>query len=290
MSDLTPPWKDRDPGDMTGLIVGIPEQIEGALDRLAADPWELPDAMPDLVAVGAMGGSAMSAGYVETLFRSRLPHPMLIVRDYVWPACVKKTSLAVLSSYSGNTEETLSLYAEARERGVPRVAITTGGEIARLAVEDGIPMAKLPGGSPPRAAMYGSLVTLTALFHAIGWIDDPADSWKRAAARLRAMNDRLGPAVPETDNPAKQLARELVSRNAFVYAADGVAGPVATRVRHQLNENAKVFGHSALVPELNHNEIVSWERPSRVLQDGLVLVLHDAEESSASEAAAGAHG
>lgn len=278
MNALTPPYGDRDAGQMTALVEGIPAQIRDALDRLQAAPWKPFDRRPDLVAIGAMGGSAMSAGYVESLYRDRLPRPLLIVRDYAWPACVTPDSLTVLSSYSGNTEETLALYAEARERSLPRAVITTGGQLEQRANEDRVQVAKMPGGAPPRAAMYGSLVTLTSLFHALDWIDDPTPGWRSVADRLETLNEHLRPSVADDKNPAKQLARALESRHAFVYAAGGAAGPVATRIRHQLNENAKVFGHSALVPELNHNEIVSWERPSAVLRDALVLILHDAED------------
>lgn len=278
MSELEPPFGLLDSGGMAGLIEAIPEQIEQALARLESSPWTITGEKPKLVAVGAMGGSAMSAGFVESLYRDRMPGPFLIVRDYAWPACVGAGALAVLSSYSGNTEETLALYDAAVAGGVARAVMTTGGTLGARAEADGVAVSLMPGGSPPRAAMYGSLVTLTALLHAIGWIDDAAPSWRAAARRLRAMNAHLAPSVPEPRNPAKRLARDIAARNVFVYAAEGVAAPVATRVRHQLNENAKVFGHSALVPELNHNEIVSWEHPNAMLRDALVLVLHDADD------------
>lgn len=285
MSDLEPPFGDADPGGMAGRIADIPEQIEAALDALRQTPWRLPTRSPDLLAVGAMGGSAMSADFTAALYRDRLPRPLLVARDYAWPACVTERSLAVLSSYSGDTEETLALEHEAAKRNIPRVAVTTGGELGRRCESAGVACFRgLPAGSPPRAAFYASWVVLTGIVHALGWADDPGPSWRRASSRLRERGKGLAPDVPEARNAAKQLARSAHGRTVLVYAASGAAAPVATRIRQQLNENAKVFGHSALVPELNHNEIMSWEKPGHALGRATVVVLHDAEDAPRTRA------
>jgi glucose/mannose-6-phosphate isomerase len=273
---------------MAARITGQPEQIEQALARAASAPWRLPASAqpggPTLVAVGALGGSAIAGDLTEGLYRDRLPHPLIVVRDYHWPGCVTRDALALLSSYSGETEETLALYREAGERGVPRAAITTGGTLGAWCERDGVPRALVPGGSPPRAALFSSWVAVVALLHALGWVDDPVPGWREAAAVLRARNAVIGPDAAWESNPAKQLARALVGRTVFIYAGAERVGPVATRVRQQLNENAKMLGHSALVPELNHNEIVGWE-----LEEGLhgpvaVMLLRDAEDSEATRA------
>ncbi len=283
---LEPPYGIRDADDMAARITGQPEQIEQALAGMGAVPWRLPAGVkaggPTLLAVGALGGSAIAGDLTEGLYRDRLPHPLVVVRDYHWPAFVTPDALALLSSYSGETEETLALYREAGERGVPRVAMTTGGTLGAWCERDGVPRAPLPGGSPPRAALFSSWVTLVSLLHALGWVDDPAPGWREAAAVLRSRSGAIGPDAASDSNPAKRLALALVGRRVFIYAGAERVGPVATRVRQQLNENAKMLGHSALVPELNHNEIVGWE-----LEDGLhgpvaVVLLRDAEDSEAT--------
>jgi glucose/mannose-6-phosphate isomerase len=137
----------------------------------------------------------------------------------------------------------------------------------------------MPPGSPPRAAMYASWVSVTALLHALGSTPDPRPAWRSAVARLGEAEARIGVQAPESGNPAKQLARATAGRPLLVYAGSRLLGAVATRIRQQLNENAKVAGHSALVPELNHNEIVSWERPGVALRDAAVLFLHDREDA-----------
>jgi glucose/mannose-6-phosphate isomerase len=280
MSALEPPYGDRDSGGMAARIAGIPDQIDDALTRVARSPWPAPRVAPDLLAVGGMGGSAIAAELTAQLWADRLPGPMLVVRDERWPACVTARSLVVLSSYSGETAETLALEEEARARGVARVAITTGGTLAARCAAAGVPVMRIPGGSPPRAALFSGWVTLTGLLGSLGWIEDPAPAWREAAALLRARDARLGAREPEADNPAKCLARAISGKRVFVYGAAQRTGAVATRWRQQLNENAKLLGHSAVVPELNHNEIVGWEHPETPARDAALVTLHDREDGA----------
>jgi glucose/mannose-6-phosphate isomerase len=279
---LEPPYGARDASGMAARITAQPEHIEEALARVATAPWRITAGSPSLLAVGALGGSAIAADLTTGLYHDRLPRPLLVVRDYHWPACVGRDALALLCSYSGETEETLALYREAGERGIPRAAITTGGTLADWCQRDGVPCAALPGGSPPRAALFSAWVTITALLPALGWIDGQETAWREAAAHLRARNRMLSPDAPEAGNPAKQLARALAGRFVFVYTGSERLGPVGTRLRQQLNENAKMPGHSAVVPELNHNEIVGWERPGALSKSVAVLLLRDAEDSAAT--------
>ncbi len=262
---------------MAARIAGNPAQIRDALEALAHEPWPAPAAAPDLLAIGAMGGSAMAAELLAALESDRLPRPLLVVRDYQWPACVTARSLVLLCSYSGNTEETLSLYRAAVERGIPRLALATGGTLAAWCARDGVPCVTLPGGAPPRAALFSSWVRISHLPVALGWTGSPAADWEEAAAVLDRLNESIGPGVPEDRNPAKRLARSLFGRGVRVYGSGGGVAAAVTRWRHQLNENAKLPAHSAVVPELNHNEIVSWENAPALGGRPAVVILRDAD-------------
>ena len=279
MTPLDPPYGALDPGGMAARVDDIPEQIEDALARDAAAPWRLPAGSPRMLAVGAMGGSAIAADLTAGLYADRMPHPLIVVRDYHWPAWVTREALALLCSYSGNTEETLTLYRDAASRLIPRVALTAGGTLALTCGRDEVPYATLPGGSPPRAALFSAWVPITRLVHALGWCDDPVPDWREAVTRLREVRGRIGTAAPEERNPAKQLARRLLGRHLLVYSGTERVAAVAIRMRQQLNENAKLLGHSATVPELNHNEIVGWERPDAFHRDATVLMLRDREDA-----------
>jgi glucose/mannose-6-phosphate isomerase len=274
---LEPPFAN-DPRGMATLVEGIPEQIEGALARLSASPWPHVTRIPSTLAVGAMGGSAIAADLTATVYSDRIPRPIAVIRDYRWPAFVTREAFALHCSYSGATEETLALYRESSRRSVPRAALTTGGSLAMACERESVPWHKLPAGMPPRAALFSSWVPITGLLAALEWVDDPTPSWNRAVDDLRDLRKQIGIEVPEADNPAKRLARALHGRFIQIYGSAGRTGAAATRLRQQLNENAKLPGHSAEVPELNHNEIVGWERPDAFHRGVAALILEDPDD------------
>ena len=281
---LEPPYGARDPRDMAALVDALPEHIEQSLARLAAEPWRAAARRPSMIAVGGMGGSAIAGELTAATYADALPQPMLVVRDYRLPACVDRDALLVLSSNSGNTEETLALAAEAAARGVPCVALASGGTLAELAGRHGWPLHRVPGGMPPRAALFHAWVPLTTLLAGLGAIADPVPDWREAVALLRAERTSLGVDSPEGANPAKQLARAVAGRTLYVYSGTGPLAAVATRWRQQFAENGKLLAHSATVPELNHNEIVGWQVRGPVTEDIAVLVLRDVEDSAAVQA------
>ena len=277
-NSLDPPYA-HDPKGMGALIEGIPGQIDAAVQRITASPWKLDHSrLPSTLAVGAMGGSAIAAELTAALYADRIMRPMVVVRDYHWPGFVTREAFALHCSYSGATEETLALYKQASHRGVPRAALTTGGSLAAACDRDGVPWHRLPSGMPPRAAMFSSWVPITYLIAALDWCDDPTRDWRYTQERLADLKEDIGLDVPERKNPAKQLAREIGDRFVVVYTSTGLAAPAATRLRQQLNENAKMLGRSAQVPELNHNEIVGWERPDSIQESTAVLILQDPDD------------
>ncbi len=284
LPSLQPPYAARDPRGMAALIDALPEHIEEALARTAAQPWRSPVPSPTLLALGGMGGSAIAGELTAAAFADSSPRPFLVIRDYRWPACVDAGALALLSSNSGRTEETLRLAASTAERGVPCVAMTSGGELAELATRHGWPLYRLPGGMPPRAALFHSWVPLTAFVAGLGWAPDPTPAWREAAALLRRLGGQWGSGNPESDNPVKQLARAVAGRTLFVYSGPGPVAAVGARWRQQLNENAKVLAHSAVVPEHNHNEIVGWQVRGPATEAIAVLVLRDGEDSAEATA------
>lgn len=277
---LEPPYGDRDPRGMAALVEALPDHIEQALARSAASPWTPPAREPDLLAYGGMGGSGIAGELVAATIADTAPRAFVVVRDYRWPACVSAHSLAVLSSNSGNTEETLALAAEAERRGVPAMALASGGALAEQARRLGWPLQGMPGGMPPRAALFHGWVPVSMVPHALGWAPDPAPAWREAAARLRARHATLGLAVPESANPAKQIARALHGRRVLVYSGPGMLAAMGVRWRQQLNENAKVLAHSAAVPELDHNEIVGWQGAEPGRGDLAIVVLIDREDTA----------
>ncbi|HVP40153.1 MAG TPA: bifunctional phosphoglucose/phosphomannose isomerase [Candidatus Saccharimonadales bacterium] len=266
-----------DPSGMCARVAGLGADAVRAHQAAAALDWAARP-RPRAVAVCGMGGSAIAADLLRGYLADELEFPVEVVRDYRLPAWVGPECLVVASSYSGNTEETVAAYAEARRRGAPRAAVCSGGRLAELAREDGAPRAALPPGYPPRAALAWSFFTLLGAFVKWGFAGSREREVAAAVRQLERAAEELGPAVPEAANPAKRLARALHRRLPVVYAAACPLEPVALRWRQQLNENAKTLAHQLSLPEQNHNEVEGWAHPPELLRGCAVVLLRDRGE------------
>ncbi len=262
-----------DRAGMLGLIETLPAQFQEGYargHRLAVGRRPIRQ-----VAVVGMGGSAISGDLVKAWLTPTARVPIQVHRTYDLPRYVGPQTLVIVSSYSGDTEETLSAAAQARRRGASLVAVTSGGRLARQAQRDGVPWGRVPPGLPPRAALgYLAGIPLGLLARAgLSPITGPQLGAATAAAAraLRAWD----PAVPSTRNLAKRLAAQLHGRLVVLYGADGGWAAVVARWRGQLAENAKHLASSHLLPEMNHNEINGWEFPPALLARCAVVFLDD---------------
>lgn len=226
-----------------------------------------------------MGGSAIGAEIVSFYLRKEINHPVLVNRDYSLPQFVNCETLVVLTSYSGNTEETLSAYEQAQEQGAKIVSITSGGQLGDLAKKHGHPSVPIPTGLPPRGALAFLCFPILALFAKIGLIKDKEDEVKETISVLeRLENDSLGIAVPIKSNPAKQLAGEVFDNFCVIYAGGELLSGVVTRWRGQFAENSKMLTSCHVLPEMNHNEIVGWQHPSKLLKKFASIFLRDKQD------------
>jgi glucose/mannose-6-phosphate isomerase len=270
-------WSRRaaelDPANMRGHIAGLADQIEAALDRAVPFVASLPRGeTPAAVAVFGMGGSAMGADLVAAYTDDRRRLPCVTVRGYEIPSWIDERALGVASSYSGNTEEAISCYEEAKRRGMRVVAITTGGRLRELAQENGDPVLDLPKGFPPRAAIGHSFAAVALVAAHYDPSLDPRVEQKSIAALpgvLRPLADRW--LAWSAGNPALEIAAAIAERLPVVYAGHPISIAAARRWKTQLNENAKIPTYWSEFPEHNHNEIVGFEGGNPAL-DHLALV------------------
>jgi glucose/mannose-6-phosphate isomerase len=186
-------------------------------------------------------------------------------------------------SNSGNTEETLSAFTQAHARGASLLALTTGGEISRLADEWGVPALLFEYDSQPRAALGYSFVPLLSLLGYLGFVADKGDDLAEAVEVMRDWQAEIGPAIPLAGNPAKRLAGQLMERLPIVYGA-GLMQPVARRWKTQFNENAKAWSFFEEMPELNHNAVVGFEMSERIRERAVVIFLRSRFDSPRIEA------
>jgi len=232
----------------------------------------------DHVLVLGMGGSGIGGDLLRSLAYELLPIPVTVVKEYAPPRWVSSRTLVFACSYSGNTEETIAAYDACGRAGARRVAITSGGELARRAEADGVPLVRIPPGFPPRAALGYLFGPMLAVLERWGLLPPQREEVEEAASVMEELAQEWGPERPEAGNPTKQIARSLAGCFPVVYACSPFTAAVAQRWKTQLNENSKVYAVWNVFPELNHNETVGWTLAGQ--PDGLlhVVVLRDASD------------
>lgn len=264
--------------DFLAAVEGLPAQLEEAIRR-ATDAGGLPS--PDgirSIAVLGMGGSGISGELCRTLLAPVATVPVASARDYELPAWVGPETLVFAVSYSGNTEETLSAYAEACRRGARIVAVTSGGALAAQAAAAGQAVVEVPGGMMPRAALGFVALPPLVVCARLGLAPGLAEAVPGMLASVASRVAECSRGVPTATNVAKQLAARLAGSLPVIWGTEGIAGSAAYRWKCQLNENAKAYAGWAVFPELNHNEVVGLYHPEAAPAPyGIVVLRHDAE-------------
>jgi glucose/mannose-6-phosphate isomerase len=272
-------WSTIDPLGMRGLIESFPAQFRAAAAAAQALALPKPQAVGSIVVVG-LGGSAIGGDIVRSVLGPSLRVPFLVIRDYALPGFVNPSSIVLACSYSGDTEETLSSYREARGRGAFLVAIASGGQLVRMAGEDGVPVVPLPCGMPPRAALGYSAIALFGCLTALGVAPDMREALLEAGELIHLLAKRYGANNPSEVNAAKSMAAALEGRVVAVYGGVGLLEPAAVRWRGQIEENAKNLALHHVLPEMNHNEILGWNCPEESVRRLAAVFLRDRGDSS----------
>lgn len=269
--------KHLDASQMELLLSRFSEQVDDAvrIGEAFQVPRSLKGVFDQVIFVG-MGGSAIGGDVIRSLAGASAPFPISISRQYHLPAFVNSKALCIFSSYSGNTEETLSAFREALRRGFRCVSITSGGELARLSERHSVPRLRIPQGLPPRAALGYSVFPILRLLAKLKLCPWDASGIRETASLLKRLSaKRYGPGVPFRSNPAKQLAQLLFGRWAVVYAGTELLDSAALRFRNQIEENAKAMASHHLLPEMSHNEILGWQFPEKLISKTACVFLRD---------------
>jgi glucose/mannose-6-phosphate isomerase len=268
-----------DPGGMLGLVASLGAQL-GEGHRRGVSASDLPSgAGVTSIVVAGMGGSGVAGDVLRSLYADRLPIPVSVVKGYRLPEYCGRNTLVLASSFSGNTAETLAVFAEAAARGCRLVAITVGGELAMAAAGEEAALVRVPDDVPvPRAALGYLVGAVLGVLDATGLLPPGRDDVDRAALLLDDLARSLGPDRGSSDNEAKSLATWLLGRTPVVWGTEGLAEAASLRWKTQCNENAKVPALAGNLPELDHNEIEGWS-PGSGSGFGLVVLRHPGEDS-----------
>lgn len=268
--------KKLDKSGMLDLLLDFPAQCTAA--KAIAENTKLLFENKDFnkIVFAGMGGSAIGGDLVRSYLYFECKTPILVLREYTLPAYVDSSTLVFISSYSGNTEETLSAYASAKEKGSILIVVSSGGALKECAVKDNVTFIEIPKGLPPRCALgYLSIIPLCVLAK-LGMIKDVSPSLNQSIEVLEELKDKnLNPCIGLKDNIAKSLAVKLFNKFAIIYTGSLHFDICATRLRGQLAENAKALSSSHVFPEMNHNEIVGWQNPKKLFKNFAVVMLRD---------------
>jgi glucose/mannose-6-phosphate isomerase len=236
--------------------------IAGQADQLRQQyEFDVPkiDNLQRIVLAG-MGGSALAAEFVRSWLSDRLPLPIEIIRDYDLPKYVDGTTLVIASSYSGNTEETLSALEQAKERGAAIAIMTAGGKLAEQA--GAYTHLQVPGGIQPRLAVLYGVKAICTLLEELKLADGLTDELETGAEWLLSEIESFMPTVAQADNIAKQVATQIVGHTTIIYGGPTL-GMVAMKWKIDINENAKNLAFWNQLPEFNHNEFIGWQYPKQ---------------------------
>ena len=274
-----------DPDDMRGAVRDFPQHLETGWERgEAVESFGLNVSDLDGVVVCGMGGSAIGGDLVRGFVEPSASVPFLVNRGYTLPGWVGEKTLVIVSTYSGGTEETLSAFAEAQERGARCLVVTSGGEALDRAEADGLDHVVIPGGLQPRAALGYSLGVVLRVARALGLAELTDETMAHAldAARQRAEDhdrDEDGTREAGVANPARDLSADWEGSLPVIYTGVGLLEAVGMRWRTQIHENAKHPAVGNVLPELDHNEIMGFESgPPDVLGAIQIVALRDADD------------
>src|SRR3989338_4086239 len=232
------------------------------------------------IVFSGLGGSAIGADFVRSYLTYDLPIPILVNRHYKLPEYVDDKTLLIVSSYSGNTEETLSALKDGLKRKARILGISSGGELAHQAGKHSFPLIQIPGGFSPRAALGFSVIPLLIALSKLGFREAyRPEELKEAQVLIQSLAEsHYGIDIPSQKNQAKQLAQSCFKKYVLIYSGVDYCDVAALRWRGQIEENAKAIASHHALPEMNHNELAGWENPAGLLKESVVFFLRDSSD------------
>ena len=251
-----------DKSNIRQVILDMPKHI---VDAISIVKDFKVNALVNSVIITGMGGSAIAGDVLKTYLADITNMRIEVNKKYELPKWADENTLVIVSSYSGNTEETVSAYRDAIRKKCHVLCIATGGKLKELFKKNNQPILLLPKGLQPRNAICYSFFTMLKVLENSGFIPKQTDYIKETIKALKK---------PMLERAAKDLAKSLVGKVPIIYASERL-NVVAYRWKSELNENAKIHAFSNTMPEFNHNELVGY---TKKLADFHVIFLKDQDD------------
>jgi glucose/mannose-6-phosphate isomerase len=269
-----------DPGGVLNLVAGFSGQLQEAL-RIS-DSVRLPEnlgGLENIVIVG-LGSSGIGGDAIRELVSCEAEIPVTVVKDHRLPAFIDKKALVFVVSHSGNTEETLSAYEIACQRGAGLICVTSGGRLLEAARSHSVPAVVVPGGLPPRCALAYLATPILVSLGTLGYIEDRREVLREAAQLIEDLTRVVHVEAPASVNQAKRLALAIYGKVPLIYGSSGMTSVAALRWKTQINENSKAHAFWNVFPELTHNEVVGWSARPDISKGMHVVLLRDKQEDN----------
>ena len=236
---------------MKSLVEKFTTQLKDAIDVGEKSSFSAVNKSFSNVVIAGLGGSGIGGKIVAQLTSKQLKIPVTLCSDYTLPEFVDNKTLVIASSFSGNTEETLSSISTAQEKGAEIACISSGGKLLEIAKENGYNHIILPTERSPRAMLTYSLTQQFYILYNYGLIDKTFKKDLQKAILVLEEN------LADIKTTAHEVALGLHNKTSVLYAEANFEG-VVTRIRQQINENSKALCWHHVLPEMNHNELVGW--------------------------------
>ncbi|MCX6123103.1 MAG: bifunctional phosphoglucose/phosphomannose isomerase [Ignavibacteriales bacterium] len=266
--------KRIDPKGMYTWIANFPKQIEEAVRIGKETKIKLNVIGVQNIVLTGLGGSAIGGDLLRSYLSEELDVPFTVNRYYTLPEFVGKNTLVIVSSYSGNTEETISAYKDAVKRKARVLCISTGGETAKMAKKLKQSWIQIPPGLSPRAALGYSFFPLLVMLGRLGFIK-PKDKDIQETIQLLKKKSALFSNPESPENAPLKLAERMKGKLPVIYSPVEHFDTVNIRWRGQIAENAKQLSFGHVLPEMNHNELVGWKVLTELMKHMHVVFLND---------------
>jgi len=268
--------KRIDKSDMLSFCVEATEHYQKAAKL--AEAVRINYSKPQTIIVAGMGGSAIGGELLKDWTRDKIDVPIEVCREYSLPAYADERTLVFVVSYSGETEEALSMFLDAIKRNCMTFCISSGGKLLEFAEKLKLPYLRVPSGIPqPRAALPYLFLPMPILLEKLGLISDVSSEISEAIKVLEQVKDENSPETPLNDNSSKMLASKINGTVPVIYGF-GIYRAVAQRYKQQFNENSKIPAKWDSLPELNHNEIVGWEGAKELSNNFSTIFIREISE------------
>jgi glucose/mannose-6-phosphate isomerase len=267
--------KKIDKSNMRTAIINFPNHVIECFQLCKKYDVTVPKAVKNIIIAG-LGGSAIGGDVVRNWIGDSASIPIEVCRGYQLPGYANEETMLIAVSYSGETEETLRLFLEGKEKRCGIITVTSGGILDRLSKKYGVQRILIPSGMPPRVALPYLFASIAFIMWKCNLIADLERELKITSSQISEVINILGLENPLDNNPAKQLALSIKDTIPVIYSSKNYES-TARRFKTQINENCKIFTKYDVMPEACHNDIEGWKE-KEALMFSIIFITDGSED------------